>query len=191
MKKLIILSVASLAVWSLMSCGNGTNNQQSETPVDSAKEINEAIKPVDEESSKFAVEATNGSMMEVAMGKLAQEKGTNERVKAFGTMMVNDHSKAEQEIKDLSAKKSITLPADLSDDTKKHMDDLSKKSGKDFDKSYIDMMVDDHEEDVKAFEKASNDVSDEEIKTWARNTLPTLQAHLDSAKAIKEALKKK
>ncbi|RFS18879.1 DUF4142 domain-containing protein [Chitinophaga silvatica] len=189
MRKLIILSVACLSIWFLQSCGNG-GNKQSETPADSAQNINEVVKPVDEHSSQFAVEAATGSMMEVAFGKLAQEKATNERVKAFGAMMVNDHSRLEDEIKSIASKKNITLPADLSEETKKHMEELGKKSGKDFDKSYIDMMVDDHEKDVKAFEKASEDLTDVDLKAWAGNTLPTLKMHLDSAKAVKEALKK-
>lgn len=192
MKKLIILSVACLGMWFTQSCGNGANNnqQQSEAPVDSAKDINEVVKPVDENSSKFAVEAANGSMMEVAFGKLAQEKGSSDRVKAFGTMLVNDHSKAENDVKGLASKKNITLPAELSDETKKHLADMGKKSGKDFDKSFISMMVDDHEKDIKKFEDAAKNAGDADLKTWAENTLPTLRAHLDSAKAIKDGLKK-
>ncbi|MBS0029569.1 DUF4142 domain-containing protein [Chitinophaga sp. 22321] len=190
MKKLVILSATVLAVWMTPSCGNNAKNAQSEKPVDSAQDINETVKPVDEKSSQFAVDAANGGMMEVAMGKLAQEKAQNERVKAFGTMMVNDHSKAGDELKALAEKKGITLPAELSTEEKKHIDDLAKKTGKDFDKSYIDMMVDDHDKDVKEFEKASDNVTDEDLKTWARNTLPTLKAHQDSAKAIKDGWKK-
>lgn len=190
MKKLVILSATFLAVWMTQSCGNNAKNPQSEKPVDSAQSINETVKPVDEKSSQFAVDAANGGMMEVAMGKLAQEKAQSERVKAFGTMMVNDHSKAGDELKALAEKKNITLPAELSTEEKKHMEDMGKKSGKDFDKAYISMMVDDHDKDVKEFEKASDNVTDEDLKTWARNTLPTLKAHQDSAKAIKDGLKK-
>lgn len=190
MKKLIILSATFLAIWMTQSCGNNAKNPQSETPVDSAKDVNETVKPVDEKSSAFAVEAANGGMMEVEMGKLAQEKAQNPRVKAFATMMVNDHSKANDELKALASQKGITLPAELSTETKKHIEDLGKKTGKDFDKDYMSMMVDDHDKDVSKFEKAPDDVTDQELKTWAANTLPTLKAHQDSAKAIKDALKK-
>jgi putative membrane protein len=190
MKKFLLFSTTCIAVWMLQSCGGNTNNPQSEKPVDSAQRINETVKPVDEKSSQFAVDAANGSMMEVQMGKLAQEKALHPRVKAFATMMVNDHSKAGDELKALAAKENITLPAELSTKEKKHMDELGKKSGKDFDKAYISMMVEDHDKDVKEFEKASDNVSDENLKTWARNILPTLKAHQDSAKAIQESMKK-
>lgn len=176
-------------MWMLQSCGNNPN-PQSQKPMDSAQSMNEIVKPVDQKSSQFAVDAANGNMMEVQMGKLAQEKAQHPRVKAFATMMVNDHSKAEDELKALAAKENITLPAELSTEEKKHMDALGKKSGKDFDKAYINMMIDDHYKDVKVFEKASDNVGDESLKTWARNTLPTLKAHQDSAKAIQEAMEK-
>ncbi|NLR57949.1 DUF4142 domain-containing protein [Chitinophaga polysaccharea] len=190
MKKLMLVSTIALTAWMMQSCGNNTNrNPQSEKPADSAKDLNEIAKPVDENSSKFAVDAANGGMMEVAMGKLAQEKASNARVKAFGAMMVTDHSKAGDQLKELAGKKNIALPAELSTQEKNHLDDLSKKSGKDFDKSYIDMMVDDHDKDVKEFEKASSDLTDPDLKTWATNTLPTLKVHQDSARAIQKAFK--
>lgn len=189
MKQLILLSATVLAVWMTQSCGNNPNNSQSEKPTDSAQAINDSVQSVDEKSSQFAVEAASGGAMEVEMGKLAQEKAHNARVKAFGTMMVTDHSKAGDELKALAATKNITLPAELSDEVKNHMDELSKKSGKDFDKAYINMMVDDHDKDVKKFEDAADNAGDPDLKTWARNTLPTLKAHQDSAHAIKDALK--
>ncbi|MGN7823953.1 DUF4142 domain-containing protein [Chitinophaga sp. 22536] len=189
MKKVTLLATAVLGAWMLSSCNNNARNPQNEKPVDSAQDINETVKPVDNNSSEFAVKAANGGMMEVEMGKLAQEKAVNPRVKAFAAMMVSDHSKANDELKELAGKKNITLPAELSTETKDHMDKLSKKTGKDFDKDYMDMMVDDHDKDVKEFDKAANNLEDADLKSWASKTLPTLRTHQDSAKAIKSALK--
>ncbi|MBC9933442.1 DUF4142 domain-containing protein [Chitinophaga qingshengii] len=189
MKRTIFFVTAVLGTWMLTSCNSNTRNPQNEKPVDSAQDINETVKPVDNNSSEFAVKAANGGMLEVQMGKLAQEKAQNPRVKAFATMMVNDHSKANDELKELATKKNITLPAELSTASKDHIDKLSKKSGKDFDKDYMDMMVNDHDEDVKEFDKAAGSLEDMDLKSWAGKTLPTLRTHQDSAKAIKSALK--
>jgi putative membrane protein len=120
------------------------------------------------------------------MGRLAQENASSPRVKAFGQMMVTDHSKANDQLKSLAASKNITLPDSVSDEQKKHMDELRKKTGDDFDKAYIDMMVDDHKEDVDMFEKASNNLKDADLKSFAATTLPTLRTHLDSAQIIQE-----
>ncbi len=103
-------------------------------------------------------------------------------------MMVDDHSKANDKLKDLATKKNIDVPASVTDDQKKDIDKLSKKTGADFDKAYVDMMVDDHKKDIGDFKKASGNVSDNDIKTFATNTLPTLQKHLDAIQNIKSKM---
>lgn len=175
----------------LQSCGGSTNTAKHDDAVDSAMAVNKETAPVDKESSDFAVKAADGGMLEVTLGKLAQEKAVNPRVKEFGAMMVRDHSKAGDELKGLAANKNIALPDSVGDDFQKHIRDMEKLSGKDFDKHYMDMMVDGHKDNIDMFEKAANGLSDPDLKTFASNTLPTLRAHQDSAKAVYEAIKKK
>jgi putative membrane protein len=183
------------------ACNSSSTNTDS---VDSAKDANDSMMmdsnsmnsadtsnttamsaaPVSQEDADWAVEAANGGMAEVEMGKLAQQKATNERLKNFGSMMVSDHSKAGDQLKQIATRKNITLPASLSDKEQKHLDELNKKSGKDFDKEYIDMMVDDHKKDVDKFKKGSNDLKDPDLKNFAAQTLPIIQMHLDSIRAI-------
>src|SRR4051812_9247750 len=185
----------------LGACNTGGNKQDS---VDSAKNANEqkdtsanmttnnnrsdttatSTMPVSKDASDFAVEAASGGLMEVELGKIAQEKATNPRIKEFGAMMVKDHSDANEQLKSLAQQKNITLPANVSDKQQKDIDDLNKKTGKDFDKAYMNMMLDDHKKDIKKFEKAGNNLKDAEIKSFAMSALPTLQKHLDSARAI-------
>jgi putative membrane protein len=150
---------------------------------------NQANNTVDQPTSVFMTKAADGGMSEVQMGQIAQQKGSNQRVKDFGSMMVNDHSKANDELKSIAGQKSVTLPDSISAEHKKMMTDLQKKKGKDFDKAYIDMMVDDHQKDVSEFEKASNETKNPDVKSWIDKTLPTLRMHLDSAKAIQGSLK--
>lgn len=191
MKKLTFFATAVLAAWLLQACGGNTQNTKHEDSVDSAKAVNKETAPVDKESSDFAVKAADGGMLEVTLGKLAQEKGQNQRVKDFGAMMVRDHSKANDELKTIAGNKNITLPDSIGVDYQKHVDDLSKKTGSDFDKAYIDMMVDDHDKDVDMFDKASQNLADPDLKAFASNTLPVLRAHLDSAKAVQDVVKKR
>jgi putative membrane protein len=200
MKKAFCLLVIASGLFVLSSCGSGSSNQDS---VDSAKDANDAkdtssvmnsddttnmnatsTMPVDKDAADFAVEAASGGMMEVELGKLAQEKAASQRVKDFGAMMVKAHSAAGDKLKAIASAKNITLPAEMGDKQKKDMEDLSKKSGKDFDKAYMDMMLDDHKKDVKKFEDAADKCKDPDLKTFASATLPTLRMHLDSAKAI-------
>ena len=124
-------------------------------------------------------------MLEVELGAKAAQMGTSPDVKTFGNHMVNDHSKADAELKDLASRKGVTLPTQLDSDHRKKIEDLTKLSGAKFDSEYAKDMVDDHEEDVSEFEKASKDLKDPDLRQWAAKTLPTLKSHLEMAKDVK------
>ena len=168
---------------------DSANEKKADTSSSGSNQPTTSTMAVDKDCSDFMVKAADGGMEEVEMGKLANEKATNQRVKNFGQMMVDDHSKAGEELKSLASQKNVTLPASMSDDHHKDMDDLNKKKGKEFDKSYMKMMVSDHEKDISEFEKAAKNATDADLKAWADKTLPVLRKHLDSAKAINGSLK--
>ncbi|NML39248.1 DUF4142 domain-containing protein [Chitinophaga sp. G-6-1-13] len=188
MKKTTFFVVVLLGIGMLSSCGNNTqHNRQRETPAESAEAINKADKSIDSLSASFAVNAADDGMMEVAMGKLALEKATDPRVKAFATMSVNDRTKINEELKAIAEKRKIALPSDLSAAGMKAIDKLSQKSGKRFEKEYIAEMVDNHDLDVKDFNNAASNLESISMREWARKTLPIVMMHLDSARAIKNA----
>lgn len=137
-----------------------------------------------QESKDFATKAASGGMLEVQLGQLAQQKAKSQRVKDFGSMMVTDHSKANDELKSIAASNNVTIPAALLPEHQKHLDMMSKMSGADFDKHYMDMMVNDHKEDIGDFKKEANSSTNDAFKDFAGKTLPVLQKHLDSAQAI-------
>src|SRR4051812_29564749 len=202
MKKLSFVAIACLAAFSFQACNDNSNdpvksaNETNEVKQDSAEHTgsnnanNANATPVSEDDSKFAVKAASGGMMEVQLGELAQQKAHSQRVKDFGAMMVRDHTKANDELKSLAGMKNITLPPAPGEDHMDHIKNLSKKSGKEFDRDYMKMMVDDHQEDIDKFDNCSKDAKDPDLKAFASKTLPILRTHLDSAKAIRDALKK-
>ncbi|MBE7171381.1 MAG: DUF4142 domain-containing protein [Williamsia sp.] len=189
MKKFSLIAMMVVAACSLQSCGSNNNDKSNEDSVDNARDLNKDNSSVEHDDSKFAVDAASGGMLEVALGQLAVQKSQNQRVKNFGSMMVTDHTKANNELKALAGNKNIVLPAALGDDAQKHVDEMSKKTGTDFDKAYIGMMVDDHKDDIDEFEKAADKAKDVDLKSFASTKLPTLRMHLDSAKAIHDAMK--
>jgi putative membrane protein len=144
---------------------------------------------VDEATSDFMVKVADVGMTEVKLGQMAQDKAMSQRVKDFGSMMVKDHTAAGDELKSMASRKNVTLPSAVGEAHQKKIDALTKKTGKDFDRAYMDAMVDGHQSAINDFEKASNNTKDADIKSWADKTLPTLRMHLDSAKAIKKALR--
>jgi putative membrane protein len=197
MKKRLIF----LALPFVFACNNGSkdsvekadsaNEAKSDTSNSMSNSTNKmsGTMAVDQSTSDFMTKTADGGMTEVNVSTAAKDKAMNQRVKDFAAMMVTDHSMANDELKSLAGKKNVTLPATVSDDHQKKMDDINKKSGKDYDKAYMDMMVKDHQSTVDAFQKASKDTKDADVKAWVDKTLPKLQMHLDSAKAIQKSMK--
>jgi putative membrane protein len=201
MKKLSLFALIAVSACTIQACNNGAKDTKASADSANAAKIDSTkadtgskmapvagTTPVDKDDAKFAVEAANGGMAEVSMGKIAQQNATNDRVKNFGAMMVSDHTKANNEMMGLAKTKNITLPATENNDEQKMEADLSKKTGKDFDKAYVNGMVKDHKDDVKKFEDAAKNLKDPDLKAFAAKTLPVLKMHLDSIQAIKKAL---
>jgi putative membrane protein len=132
----------------------------------------------------FVKEAAQAGMAEVKLGQLAQEKGSSDSVKSFGKRMLDDHSKAGDKLKEVASRENITLPSDISAKDQATYDRLSKLNGAAFDRAYARDMVKDHETDVAAFQKEANGGKTDSLKSFASETLPTLQDHLKQAKEM-------
>ncbi len=172
----------------------GCNEAQKKDSTEVAEEKNEKKQDSTktekmEDDQDFLVKAASGGLMEVELGKIAAQNASSAKVKAFGQRMVKDHSKANDELKAIASAKNISIPATPGEDHQKHIDNLNAKKGAEFDKDYIDMMVDDHQEDIKDFEKEANDGKDANIKAFAQSKVPILKQHLEMAKAAKNAVK--
>ena len=139
--------------------------------------------------SDFIKEAAQGGMMEVQLGKAAQDKASNEKVKEFGKRMEQDHSKANDELKKIASDKGVQLSSDLDKKHKSKMDKLTKLSGAEFDRQYMRDMVSDHKDDIKKFQNEADKGKDADLKKFASQTLPTLKEHLQLAESASDAVK--
>ena len=139
--------------------------------------------------SSFWMEAASGGMAEVELGRLAQTKAQNAEVKRFAQMMVADHTKSNDELKALAAKKNVALPPAPNQRHQGMMEQLQNLSGAEFDRAYVDAMVRDHEATVQLFESQTQGAGDAEIKAFAEKTLPTLRQHLEMIRGIREKMK--
>lgn len=200
MKKLSLLFLAGATAIAFQACNSSNKTNSTEAAMDSnsnkdsssmmssstdttATSMGGTLK-VDKDDADFAVKAANGGMAEVEMGKLAAQKATTQEIKDFGTKMVNDHSKANDKLKALAKQKNVTLPDSLGNDEKQKLADLRQKTGKDFDKAYVNEMVKDHDQDVDLFQKEASNSKDADMKAFAAGTLPTLKEHQAMIKAI-------
>ncbi len=133
---------------------------------------------------EFVKEAAQGGVAEVELGKLAQEKGSSVAVKQFGARMVQDHSKANQDLQQAATAAKIDVPTAMSGKDQKLEKKLSKLSGPSFDREYVKAMVSDHKNDLKAFKRESESGNLPQIKEFAANTIPALEEHLKSAELL-------
>ena len=133
---------------------------------------------------KFAMTAAMDGMTEVELGRLATERGASDAVKQFGQRMVDDHSKANDELKQWAATAGVTLPTALDAKHQAMVAKMSRLSGAAFDKAYSQNMVKDHTKAVQLFQREADRGADSGLKTFASTTLPTLQEHLRMARDL-------
>ena len=127
---------------------------------------------------------------EVALGRLAQERATSPQVKDFAKMMVADHQKAGEDLKQIASKHNIAPDPDKHDDHNDVRERLTKLTGAEFDREYMQAMVDDHQKAVNDVEGKAENSDNPEVRQWASKALPTLRQHLERAKQIQESLDK-
>lgn len=186
MKTISLCLLLTLTAWTFQACNE--NNRKSDDSVENANDANDQKENAgtgeEDDENDFAVKAANGGMFEMELAKMVQEKAQSKDVKDFAAMMMKDHMAASEELKAIAARKNITLPATLGKEEQEDVDEMAKLTGAEFDKKYVDAMVEDHEEDVKLFQEASIAGEDPDLKAYAGKTLPTLKKHLERITTI-------
>lgn len=134
----------------------------------------------------FVDEASAKGIAEIEAGKLALEKSQSADVKTFAQMMVDDHTKANEKLKGIAQTKNIKVATDaeLMDKAKKLILDIREDS---FDRSYANNQVKAHEQTIELFKEEIKDGKDADVQAFAKETLPTLEAHLTQAKKLAAA----
>jgi putative membrane protein len=204
MKRIGILAVTCAAMLTIGCRGDGRDadtTKPAETPA--VGTAGEGDRDVPMMARRWIEDRLKAGATEVKLGELANDKARNADVKAFGEMMVRDHTKAGEELKQLASKHNIT-PPEPDDDSRDKFEKLSKLTGAEFDREYINMMVDDHEKTVNALEdrldkegdnenprytpKKTDNAFESELNQWAAKTIPTVRQHLDKAKQADQKL---
>jgi putative membrane protein len=135
---------------------------------------------------RFVTKAADDGQAEVQVAQLAADKASNPDVKQFAQQMVQDHTQANQQLMSLASSKNVKLDKD--DGKDRTYKRLSKASGNDFDREFVEHMVDEHEKDVKLYEKASQNAKDPEVRQFASSTLEHLRHHLQLAQQLQQTV---
>jgi putative membrane protein len=142
--------------------------------------------------TQFVTKAAAGGQYEVEVAKLAADKATDPQVKEFAKMLVDDHTAANEKLRQIASSHNVALPSSLPADKKKKVDQLGKLSGPEFDKHFVkEIGLDDHKQDIADFEKAAKAAKADDVRDFAQSTLPTLQKHLSAAEKLPGAGKAK
>ncbi|MGA8597574.1 MAG: DUF4142 domain-containing protein [Bryobacteraceae bacterium] len=146
--------------------------------------------PAKVDDKKFIKEAAMGGIAEVELGKIAEQKASSDQVKQFAQKMVTDHTKVNDQLKQIASQANVTIPDQLGKKFQSRIEKLNKLSGADFDKAYIKDQLKDHKEDVSAFQSESQNGTIPTVQQFASQTLPTLEQHLELAKNLNKSEKK-
>jgi putative membrane protein len=133
--------------------------------------------------SSFVKEASAGNQSEVALAQLAQQKAQNPEIKNLAQLIQQDHQQAQEKLQTIAQTHGITLDQSPSWTQKRAQSKLEKLSGAEFDQQYAKDMLEDHVTDIKKFQKASENIQDGDVKQYAQECLPKLQAHLQHAES--------
>ena len=131
---------------------------------------------------QFMMMAAKDGMKEVHMGQMAAQQGQSDTVKKLGQMIAADHTKANQQLMAIAAKKGVKP------DTRHKMDKMSKRDMANFDQAWIGMMVNDHQKDIAAYQRQAQQGADADLKAYAKKTLPVLQKHLKMVQAAQKKM---
>ena len=179
MMRWIPIGVATL----LLALAPACQKQPAQTAT--AEAVPGAEEMMSSDDKEFMTKAAQGGMLEVALGQQVANKATNSDIKALASKVAADHASANEELKELAAKKGLSLPTQLKEDHQEDIAEMAKLSGSKLDAKYADELVEEHEKDVKAFREAANELKDPELRAWAAKTLPILESHLEQARQIK------
>jgi len=136
---------------------------------------------------QFATRAWQGDAAEVKLAKLAEQNGKSQAVKDFAQHMIQDHSKANEQLGTIMKANNWNMPEGLNQKDQREYDRLSKLKGQEFDRAYMQQMLQDHEHDIQLFQQEARSGKDAKIQGWAKKTLPVLEQHLKMAQdAAKE-----
>lgn len=190
MPRFVLMSAASMAAVALVACGD---NMSANAALTSPPTETAAAESVAREAQDFVNAAGQASLVEIRTSEMALEKATGPDVKAFAQTLIDNHKAAVDRLKAAASAAAMAAPADVLDDFHmRRINDLVETDGDaDFDADYAALQVDAHNDAIKLFEDYSKDTNaTAQLKSYADEMLPMLQAHKAEAEKIGDLTKK-
>ncbi|MGC8494188.1 MAG: DUF4142 domain-containing protein [Syntrophobacteraceae bacterium] len=138
-------------------------------------------KPLSPNDQAFVEAAAQDGMLEIALAKQAQTKSSSPEIKNLAAKIIADHTKADHQLQQIAQKEGFKLPDTLNEAGQKELQKFSTLTGTEFDKAYLKFAMNDHQKAINTFENEVKQGTNQSLKTFASNTLPTLKEHLAMA----------
>ena len=177
---IVVVALASFPAFAQQS-GNDTSNSSN---ANSSASSSSASSKISAKDQQFLKKLAMGNEAEIELGQLAQDKASNQAVKDFGKRMVDDHTKAKDQMQQLASKENIDLPSKPAPKEAAEKAGLEKLSGAQFDRAYMRHMVMDHRKDVNEVKNENAMTKNQDVKQLTNQLLPTLQDHLQNAEQV-------
>jgi putative membrane protein len=142
-----------------------------------------------DDASKFLVKSYESGMYEIQLSQLAATNSLVADVKDLAANLVTSHTAINAKISAIAASANFVLPTAVNADHQKDLTDMAKLTGTEFDKKYIDKIIDGHEKSVDSYKDASKNLTVSDTKAFATETLPKIEDHLAMAKKVKDKIK--
>lgn len=168
MKKLFL--IGGLAVAILSACNKNNDDDLNST------------------DQTFMAQVAMGNRAEIMAGQLAATKGNSAAVKAFGQMMVTEHTMAQTDLQNLASSLNVSLPGGVPPEDSLLMIRLNSLSGRSFDTAYINSQVMDHQKTLNIFQMELNNGNHQSVRNYASQYLPHIQMHYQKADSISRTL---
>lgn len=174
----------------LLACS--TNDSGSADPVEAARNQNEKridtadVTEKQETDANFLVNAAGNTLLQMELGKLAQQQSSTAVVRAYGPRLVQQRLEMLRALQSVAASKQLTIPADLGDDARAAYHEVSKLAGAPFDKKLMELVVKTQKQDEDAFDDMKEEAYDGDIRGFAAKYLPAVQEQLAAAKEVED-----
>jgi len=191
LRPLIAIICASLLLPACKGTGNGgsTDSITKTDSMNAVKDTSQMSVPLTKEDIQFTINVASSGLKEIELGKLAQKKAENKRVRNFGGLMTKDITKTLYKLKIIAQNRHITLPTTPLPADQETIDSLNKLSGKAFDNAYVNTMITGRKRYVIVFEGIAKNSLDPDIKSFANKTLTPIKNHLDAITTISGSMK--
>jgi putative membrane protein len=183
--KLLFLATATIAALAAAPSFAQTTNSRPSAGNESNTGTSSSMQRGTE--AQFIEHVARDGQAEVDLAQLAQQKAQNPEVKALARRLAADHTQSNQQLMQIAQKEGVQPPSSTKKEASKERAKLEKLNGQAFDRAFVQQVVQDHQKDIQFFQKQQTTLQDPQLKSFAQQTLPVLQQHLQMAQQVASA----